>query len=51
MSKSQITGAFRLGDARHLVASLPTPPRAAGLTAQVLPEVGLPRLARDPLRA
>jgi dTDP-L-rhamnose 4-epimerase len=46
----QVTGGYRLGDVRHIVAS---PARAAaelGFTAQVLPEVGLHDFATAPLR-
>ena len=46
----QVTGGYRLGDVRHIVAS---PARAAaelGFTAEVLPEVGLPAFATAPLR-
>jgi dTDP-L-rhamnose 4-epimerase len=46
----QVTGGYRLGDVRHIVAS---PVRAAaelGFTAEVLPEVGLPAFATAPLR-
>ena len=46
----QVTGGFRLGDVRHVVASPEAASERLGFTAQVLPEVGLPRLARDPLR-
>ncbi len=47
----QVTGGFRAGDVRHVVAS---PERAAaelGFRAEVLPEVGLPAFATAPLRA
>jgi dTDP-L-rhamnose 4-epimerase len=46
----QVTGGYRLGDVRHIVAS---PARAAaelGFTAEVLPGVGLPEFATAPLR-
>ncbi|GAB3261066.1 NAD-dependent epimerase/dehydratase family protein [Nocardioides dilutus] len=46
----QVTGGYRLGDVRHIVAS---PERAAaelGFTAEVLPDVGLPAFATAPLR-
>jgi dTDP-L-rhamnose 4-epimerase len=46
----QVTGGYRLGDVRHVVAS---PERAAselGFTAEVLPEAGLPEFATAPLR-
>ena len=47
----EVTGGYRLGDVRHVVAS---PQRAAdelGFRAQVLPEDGLPAFATAPLRA
>jgi dTDP-L-rhamnose 4-epimerase len=46
----EVTGGYRLGDVRHIVAS---PARAAaelGFTAEVLPENGLPEFATAPLR-
>ncbi len=46
----EITGEFRLGDVRHIVAS---PERAAadlGFRAQILPDVGLPAFRTAPLR-
>lgn len=45
-----LTGRFRLGDVRHVVAS---PERAAaelGFTARIAPEDGLPEFATTPLR-
>ncbi|MGA8978987.1 MAG: NAD-dependent epimerase/dehydratase family protein [Pedococcus sp.] len=45
-----VTGDYRLGDVRHVVAS---PVRAAaelGFTADISPEQGLARFAHDPLR-
>ena len=45
-----VSGEYRLGDVRHVVAS---PTRAAaelGFTAQIGPEEGLARFAHDPLR-
>ncbi len=45
-----ITGEYRLGDVRHIVAS---PERAAaelGFRAEILPEVGLPAFRSAPLR-
>ncbi len=45
-----VTGQYRLGDVRHIVAS---PARAAaqrGFVARVGPETGLPAFAEDPLR-
>lgn len=47
----QVTGGYRLGDVRHIVAS---PERARvelGFSAQVLPAEGLPAFATAPLRA
>ena len=46
----EVTGGYRLGDVRHVVAS---PARAAaelGFTAEVRPEQGLPAFATAPLR-
>jgi len=46
----QVTGGYRMGDVRHIVAS---PARAAtelGFTAEVPPETGLPEFATAPLR-
>jgi dTDP-L-rhamnose 4-epimerase len=47
----EITGRYRAGDVRHVVAS---PERAAaglGFRAEIAPEVGLPAFATAPLRA
>lgn len=47
----EVTGGFRVGDVRHVVAS---PRRAAdelGFTAAIAPEDGLPAFATAPLRA
>jgi dTDP-L-rhamnose 4-epimerase len=47
----EVTGEYRLGDVRHIVAS---PARAAadlGFRAEIGPEDGLARFATDPLRA
>jgi dTDP-L-rhamnose 4-epimerase len=46
----RVTGGYRMGDVRHIVAS---PARAAaelGFTAEVPPETGLPEFATAPLR-
>jgi dTDP-L-rhamnose 4-epimerase len=46
----EVTGMFRIGDVRHIVAS---PARAAadlGFTASIGPDVGLPAFATAPLR-
>ena len=46
----EVSGAFRLGDVRHVVAD-PTAARTAiGFTATVLPQDGLAAFASDPLR-
>ncbi len=47
---AEVTGQYRLGDVRHVVAS---PERAAeelGFRAGISPEVGLPRFVGEPLR-
>jgi dTDP-L-rhamnose 4-epimerase len=46
----EVTGAFRLGDVRHVVASPARATAELGFTAEVLPEVGLPEFALAPLR-
>lgn len=49
--EASVTGGYRLGDVRHIVAS---PARAAaelGFSAEVHPEQGLPAFATAPLRA
>jgi dTDP-L-rhamnose 4-epimerase len=46
----EVTGEFRLGDVRHIVASPARAVRDLGFTAQVGPEEGLARFATDPLR-
>ena len=49
--RPRVTGEYRLGDVRHVVAS---PARAAeelGFRAQVSPSTGLPAFATAPLRA
>jgi dTDP-L-rhamnose 4-epimerase len=45
-----ISGRYRLGDVRHIVASPERAARALGFTAEVSPEQGLQRFATDPLR-
>jgi dTDP-L-rhamnose 4-epimerase len=45
----QVTGGYRLGDVRHIVAS-PARAAALGFTAEILPETGLPDFATAPLR-
>ena len=47
----QVTGGYRLGDVRHIVASPARATAELGFTAEVLPEVGLPEFATAPLRA
>ncbi len=47
----EITGAFRLGDVRHVVASPTRASEQLGFTAEVRPEQGLPAFATAPLRA
>jgi dTDP-L-rhamnose 4-epimerase len=46
----QVTGGYRLGDVRHIVASPARATAELGFTAEVLPEVGLPAFATVPLR-
>ncbi|MFL6089368.1 MAG: NAD-dependent epimerase/dehydratase family protein [Aeromicrobium sp.] len=45
-----ITGQYRLGDVRHIVASPDLAARELGFTASVQPEAGIPAFANDPLR-
>ena len=45
-----VTGDFRPGDVRHIVASPERARRMLGFAARVTPVVGLRRFARDPLR-
>jgi dTDP-L-rhamnose 4-epimerase len=46
----RVTGRFRLGDVRHIVASPDKAAQELGFTAQVRPDEGLQRFATDPLR-
>jgi dTDP-L-rhamnose 4-epimerase len=46
----EITGGFRLGDVRHVVASADRARRELGFVAQVAPADGLRAFASDPLR-
>ncbi|SFB92484.1 dTDP-L-rhamnose 4-epimerase [Nocardioides terrae] len=46
----EVTGGYRLGDVRHVVASPERARVALGFTAQIAPEVGLPAFATAPLR-
>jgi dTDP-L-rhamnose 4-epimerase len=47
----EVTGGYRLGDVRHVVASPARAAEALGFTAQVTPEEGLRAFATAPLRA
>jgi dTDP-L-rhamnose 4-epimerase len=47
----EVTGGYRIGDVRHVVASPERARTELGFTAQVLPEVGLPAFATEPLRS
>jgi dTDP-L-rhamnose 4-epimerase len=47
----EVTGGYRLGDVRHIVASPARATAELGFTAEVLPEQGLPAFATAPLRA
>ena len=47
----QVTGGYRLGDVRHIVASPERARDELGFTAQVSPEQGLREFATAPLRA
>ena len=47
----QVTGGYRLGDVRHVVASPARASAELGFTAEVRPEQGLPAFATAPLRA
>jgi len=46
----QVTGGYRLGDVRHVVASPERASAELGFSAEVLPEQGLRAFATDPLR-
>ena len=46
----EVTGGYRLGDVRHIVASPERARQELGFTARVAPEVGLPEFATAPLR-
>ncbi len=45
-----ISGRYRLGDVRHIVASPERARSGLGFTAQIGPNAGLPRFATEPLR-
>ena len=47
----EVTGGFRLGDVRHVVASPARASAELGFSAEVGPEQGLPAFATAPLRA
>ncbi len=46
----RVSGRYRLGDVRHVVASPDRAARELGFTAAVLPDDGLPAFATAPLR-
>ncbi len=46
----EVTGGYRLGDVRHIVASPERAQDELGFTAQVSPERGLREFATAPLR-
>jgi dTDP-L-rhamnose 4-epimerase len=46
-----VTGEYRLGDVRHIVASPERARHELGFRAEIRPEEGLARFATDPLRA
>jgi dTDP-L-rhamnose 4-epimerase len=48
--KPVVTGRFRMGDVRHVVASPERAQRVLGFSAMVAPDDGLRRFASDPLR-
>ncbi len=47
----EVTGAFRVGDVRHVVASPARAEQELGFTAAITPQSGLPAFATEPLRA
>lgn len=47
----EVTGGFRLGDVRHVVASPARASAELGFSAEIRPEQGLPAFATAPLRA
>ncbi len=47
----QVTGGFRVGDVRHVVASPVLAEHDLGFRAAISPDEGLPRFATEPLRA
>lgn len=46
----EVTGRYRLGDVRHIVASPELAARELGFTASIPPQVGIPAFADAPLR-
>ncbi|MEJ7832558.1 MAG: NAD-dependent epimerase/dehydratase family protein [Nocardioides sp.] len=50
-TEPQVTGGYRLGDVRHIVASPELARRELGFGAEVLPDDGLREFATAPLRA
>lgn len=50
-ARPELTGRYRLGDVRHVVASPARASAELGFTAAISPRVGLPELATAPLRA
>ncbi|MYR04838.1 NAD-dependent epimerase/dehydratase family protein [Gordonia sp. SID5947] len=46
----EVTGGFRLGDVRHVVADPRRAHEHIGFRAAIAPEVGIPRFASEPLR-
>ncbi|QDH10820.1 NAD-dependent epimerase/dehydratase family protein [Nocardioides dongxiaopingii] len=47
----EVTGGYRLGDVRHVVASPARAEASLGFRAEILPGTGLPAFATTPLRA
>ncbi len=47
----EVTGGYRLGDVRHVVASPARATAELGFTAEIHPDQGLPGFATAPLRA
>ncbi len=48
--KPEVTGGYRLGDVRHVVASPALARSELGFSAEISPSVGLPAFATEPLR-
>jgi dTDP-L-rhamnose 4-epimerase len=47
----EVTGDYRAGDVRHVVASPELAAAELGFTASIAPEQGIPEFASAPLRA